>query len=260
MAITVILIVLVMVTVHYTAADLDICCNRLNYAPSDTRLIPVSIGFCESLQLSGTKTLANTNATLYSLQYPVYYNGMDSVSFPLYPHIAAESHEYYYYYLYPGSTINLFACISSEHYAGVGNFYLIKGYNSYKNWPFTLDQGNFSIDRCSGQGNKLHQYAIEIEDYYFFLFKGDAIEAIGLQVDVKLHRTRYKTPDEGISDSCTISGDSSCSVALDLLTPGPILLIVTPDNVTTANWAQGVGLDVTCIPRVWIYASPCLFP
>lgn len=251
-----VMIILAVVTLRYTVITDYTADDGLHYAPTDTRIIPVSSTFCEGLELSMTNSdpYNDITATLSILDSRPSLTGNETFSVHDNPYLVIDDSSHYYYYLYPGSNFSLSVCISDE--SGSGTFYLIKGHSNYNRWVNNYDfptMDSFPIDAVCNGGNNTYARQIQKEDYYYLVFHGSL--NMLLDIHMSFYRTRYKVAaNASTNDSCSVSGryNYSCSVSIPLSSK-TAFLVVTPVPGTLVDWTSGIGLDTTCAPRVWVY-------
>lgn len=255
----VVIIVSTTVTVRYTASNYT-ADDGLHYAPTDTRIIPVSNALCQGLELTVDKALSGYTASLSMLDSRPKLAGNERFNIPVNSmYLGPGDYEYYYFYMYPGSNFTVSACISDSINNGPATFNLIRGYKNFNNWiddPY-LVKDSFQINILCGSGNQSHVYPIKNEDYYYLIFEVDnyQMRSTRLNVHMSFFRTRYEVTNTSIGDTCSTVGGShgaSCSVSVPL-SGKTAFLAVTPQTGTEIDWTDGIGLDTKCVPRAWMY-------
>lgn len=256
---TVLIIVSASITFGFTATSDYTSDDGLHYAPTDTRIIPVSGTFCQGLKLRVDKSLSGYTASLYMLDSRPELTGNETFSINASTYL--DDYVYYYYYLYPGSSFTVSSCIDEDTYSSV-SFYLIKGHGHYDQWVDSFHtaptEDTFTISAsCSNGTSDVHTYHIDDEDYYYLVFDSHYLE---LKMHMTFYRTRYELPPTTSGDSCTVYADyydDSCSVGVPLSSK-TAFLVVAPRAYTEVDWTEGIGLDTKCVARVWMYVVICL--
>ena len=253
---TIVMVVSAVTTLRYTATSDYTADDDFLYAPTDTRIIPVSSTFCQGLELSVDDFLGSYTASLSMLNSRPSLTGNET--FSVHDDYISSNNDYshYYYYMYPGSNFSLSVCISDG--SGSGTFYLIKGHKNFERWVNndyvspTMD--SFTIDAsCSDTTNNTGSYHIQKEDYYYLVYK----RYLDMQFDILMtfYRTRYEvTSNASISESCSVfaSYGDSCSISVPLSSK-TAFLVLSPLAGTEIDWTSGIDLDTTCVPRIWVY-------
>ena len=252
----VVLIITITVSVRYTASNYTDD-DGLQYAGTDTRIIPVSGNLCEGLRLTVNNAQSGYTASLSVLNSRPKLTGSETFAFSGDFHLGRRDYEYYYFYMYPGSSFTVSACISNG-YTAYATFNMIKGNSRFNSWidePFNV-KDSFQVNApCTNGNNNSHTYRVTKEDYYYLIFDADYSQATQLSFYASFHRTRYDAGLNVTSDICStdtgIQG-SSCSVSVPL-SGKTMFLEVAPQPGTEIDWAHGIGLDTKCVPRVWMY-------
>ena len=233
--------------------------DSLKYAPTDTRFVSYSNTFCNGLDLSSDEydIAAGYTAKLFMLSSSPELTGHESFSFSKTISKGFDEFYYIYFYMYPGSKLTVSACL--DDFTGSTTFYLIKGNKNFKRWkdyPYTTkNMGQFDVVLCGNSGaNKNYSYSIHSEDHYYMIF--DFIYSTTVHMQMTFYRTRYEITNNGsIVDACSISTNQllpRCFVTVPL--SGEIaFLVVEPIDYQNFDWSDGVQLDVSCQPRVWVY-------
>ena len=167
--VTVLIVTLSTVSVRYTAGSYSDD-DGLDYAPTDTRIVPVSNSFCQNLELNTDDTSdSGYTATLYMLNAPPMLTGKETFSFSETPYIISDYYKYYYFYMYPGSSFDVSACIGILA-SGSSTFILIKGNHRFSRWLDGISvprEHSFPITTHCSDGAVRHSYQISHEDSYF---------------------------------------------------------------------------------------------
>lgn len=262
---TVAIIVSVSVTVRYTSPSYTDD-DGLQYAPTDTRIIPFTGSLCQNLKLSiesvDSTRILGYDLDLYMLNSRPQLTGKQSFSVTEIPPFRTNDYVYYYYYLYPGSNFTVSACIlESQPY----NFYLFKGNKNFKKWRADASSPSwdrFKITQMCKNKNASKSYRVTDEDYYYLVFETDSPFLDNLNVTMSFFRTYYELKDNSsIVGSCTVTSESwldhslpsSCSVGAPL-SGGTAFLEVLPLGDYPVDWKDGISLDTSCGPRIWMYA------
>ncbi len=239
---------------RYTAPHLGYNNEGLSYAPTDTRIIPVSNTLCQGLELTVTDNTPNYIASLFMLDSPPKLAG-EVFSVTSFSH-----YNYFYYYLYPGSNFTVSACMNEDTGNQNGTFDLIKGNKYYEQWnqdgPHTSTYHTTINAQCADGRRDTFSYWIEKEDYYFFVLLSQYPYDSQVNSTLSFYRTLYEWSD--YSNYCSESIESygvSCSVSVPLSLQTAFLAI-KPKDGSQVDWSVeqiGIGLNITCIPRIWMY-------
>jgi hypothetical protein len=231
-----------------------------SYGPTDTRLIPFSDFFCESLSLQ-----TNYNG---SSEYNISFLMLSSqpLLFKLENHtfserITAEIQQHYIFYMHVGSKVTVKACfVNSTAILPLTRLYIIKGVHGFSGGYLRSDitsvVAEFSISHdCAGSGAPF-SYSIEDDDFYYFIFHSGAlgfVPVLNLDVNMSFHSTHYSLYDAEIEKSCTLSTSDSGSVCTQdvPLTKGYALLSIQP--VYEVDELDQVSLETYCHPRILVY-------
>ena len=252
--VSLVVLLVIILSVRYTASDYT-ADDGLQYAPTDTRIIPVSNALCQGLQLRITDTQPGYTATLTMLNSRPQLTGHEMFSFTEELPQFSYDYEYYYYYfyMYPGSTFTVSACLSSGSNA---NFYLIKGNSRFRSWQndFFRPKDRFQFGACPS-GNVTHTYHVNKEDYYYLILYSTTYSDQA-RTYMSFSRTRYEDSNGTYSDRCTLSTSElspTCSIGVPV-SGKTAYLTITPDEDTVIDWANDrISLNTSCSPRVWMY-------
>ena len=259
--VAVVIILSTVITVRFTVTNYSDD-DGLHYAPTDTRIIPVSKALCQGLTLSVQDTLYGSySAQLYMLDSQPKLTGSERFSFNAQPSLFDE-YKYYYFYMYPGSNLTVTACIS-DFSSGQSTFYLIKGNNHFNKWKDDVysapNKMKFKIsDRCQLNTNVTHSFKVTEEDYYYLIFENELYTSTSVDTYMTFYRTLYELPsNSSVDDSCYVNSEvifDSCYVSVPLSGGKvPFLMVTPPTPDYDIDWTDGVGLDTTCSPRIWMY-------
>ena len=242
----------VILALRYKATDLE-------YAPRDTRVIPFTRTFCQRLSITSPTNSHDYNPSLYLLSSPPKLIAHDTFAYSKDLTVnSVDDFDFNYYYLYPGSRINVSACLSDDSSSGV-IFYIIKGHKNFKSWTKYESSSMYTwrkviiSDKCSSARNKTYTYDIKSEDYYFLVFDFPISGVVKIQTDFNC--TRYSFSNESVLDSCTLRDSTHCSIGIPLSESGnTALLTVQPAPGHVIDWSDdGISLDINCSPRIWTY-------
>ena len=251
--VTVLIVTLSTVSVRYTAGSYSDD-DGLDYAPTDTRIVPVSNSFCQNLELNTDDTSdSGYTATLYMLNAPPMLTGKETFSFSVAPNILSDRYDYYYFYMYPGSSFTVSACISSA--SSESTFILIKGNRRFSRWKeggIVPTKDFFTIPTLCNNGAVTKSYEISHEDNYFMIFDNTNFVDSRLQVDFNFSRTLYEFGNDTVAVKCHATTDypDSCSVSVPLSGQTAFLTIEPNSNI---DWTDGITLDISCGARAWMY-------
>lgn len=230
----------------------------VDYAPGDTRLLNYS-PFCQALTVAyKSKPSVNIGpSVLYALNTKPMLTIVDSFNFQR-SDILNNSHTYYEWdlHFYRGSDLQVSACINGN---GSAVHYLIKGKDGFNNWRFLSQMNsvvsNFTIDsNCSS----IHFNTAE-EDQYFLVFqiiKSD-IQVVNITINISFSRTGYSVNNKAPLEQHRFSANGSGSVQTPFDGRNYILLVYGNLSKSPENWnsiASQLITDITCEPRIWLYA------
>lgn len=260
--VTVAIILSATISVHYTTSDYTDD-DGLRYSLTDTRIIPVTNGLCQGLEmtLDGGGSDSGYTAHLYMLNSPPQLTGHEEFSIHDSVFIAAEEFHYYYYYMYPGSHFTVSVCESSVIPLS-GTFKLIQGSKNFKRWQrgsySVPSQHNLAISTCE-DSNATLSYKVDVEGYYYFILESGYTYSIQPTIYISFYRTRYEidvSSNTTIADSCEeLTGgylSVSCSVSVPFSGQTAYLAIV-PEDSTSVDWLNGISVGTSCQPRLWVY-------
>ena len=258
MVILVTFIILLSVSLSVRYHDYDSNSDNA-FAAGDTRILSYSSSFCDGLTLTG-----DDSATLYLLRSTPPLSGpTNTFSAKFDSGNPPDSYKYLYYYLYPGSKMEMTYCLKgSSGSTGSLTFALIKGKSNFNDWEDDLSSSHtvkqFTVNNsCSSPKSFYHNFTSE--DTYYFVFDNLGLNIISLDATLVLDRTEYLPNEVSVYDSCDISFlVDDCSVSVPYQSDYVALLevssqsVVGPDSNLYYNWS--------CNPRVWIYVLIVLLP
>ena len=252
--ITFIIVLSVSLSIRYNDYDTD---SDTAFAPGDTRILSYSSVFCDGLTMSG-----DDSATLYLLRSTPPLSGPSrnfSATFETYN--PADSYKYLYYYLHPGSKMEMTYCLSGT--TGSLTFALIKGKSNFHSWEDDGD-GSHTLTRftvnndCSSGPPQSFSYVFTSGDTYYFVFDNLQLSPVNLDATLALNRTEYLPNEVSIYDSCSIFYNDECSVSVPYQSGYVALLEVNSED--TVGFDSNLHYAWSCNPRVWIYVLIVLLP
>jgi preprotein translocase subunit SecG len=253
----VVIILITTISVRYTS-DYD---DKLLYAGTDTRIIPVNNALCQGLKLSVNQAQDGYRATLSLLDSRPPLNRSQTFDISDVKSLGYNDYEFYYYYMYPGSNFTVSACIDNGH-STYATFNMIKGDKKFRQWieePFRSN--SFQINtQCSSGRNNSHYYRVTAEDYYYLIFDAEYRPGTVLSVHMDFYRTLYQV-DHNVSanDSCSVeTGDQGASCTISIPLSGKTAFLEVAPVSNTFDWAEGIDLDTKCVPREWMYVMIAL--
>jgi hypothetical protein len=224
------------------------------FAPGDTRIISYSSTFCDGLSVYG-----DDQAKLYLLDKKPSLSGPVNNFSADFPYaVGANSFNYYYYYLYPGSKMNLTYCMDNP--GTKLTFALIKGKS---NWDYWKDDGDVShtmelivvTNLCSSP--EYFDFTLTSEDTYYFVFDNTGYSSIDMTATLTLNRTEYLPDSVSAYDSC-YTDIFSCSLSVPYGSNYVALLEVYDDEASSGD--ENLYYTWSCSPRVWIYVLIVVLP
>ena len=239
----------------------------LHMTPGDTRLITYSSKFCESLTLKNTGLPNNFNTTLVTVgtKPELSVNATDFQISVIDLTLNYGLYQFWKFYLYPGSTFGLRACILN----GQGMELDIVSGSNFDAWlkapgSYQHLEKKFTITTlCSSGTMQSNNYTFESEDEYYFAFIGinDASEGINATLD-------FTSPEYVVNEtfikSCSTGRQSihghSCKISVPYDSDSYGLILV--EDISLGTYASSAAVDVEwmCNPRVWLYAVIALSP
>jgi hypothetical protein len=230
--------------------------SDIAFAPGDTRIISYSSTFCDGLSLSGGYDASST-AELYLLEKKPSLSGpSNDLSVDLY--VDLGSYDYYYYYLHPGSMMNLTYCLPG---GDTLTFALIKGKSNFNSWKNDRDSSHaikeITVTNPCSSSSEWYGYTFTSEDTYYFVFDNTGYDQVYLTATLVLNRTEYLPSSVDIYDSCSTFVFTSCSVSVPLNSNYVALLEVADIFVEDDDTLY---YDLSCSPRVWIYVLIVVLP
>ena len=251
--VTFIIVLSVSLSIRYN--DYDSNSDRA-FAPGDTRILPHSSSFCDGLTLSG-----DDSATLYLLRSTPPLSGpTNNLTTKFEADNPADNYKYLYYYLYPGSKMEMKYCLSGMR--GPLTFALIKGKSNFNSWKddgdsyHTLTQ--FTVSNPCSQSIMTFPFVFTSEDTYYFVFDNLQLRSVPLDATLVLNRTEYLPNQVSHYDSCNILFYGQCSVSVPYRSGYVALLEVNSDD--TGGPDSNLNYSWSCNPRVWIYVLIVLLP
>ena len=179
------------------------------FSPSDTRIISVSSQLCQGAKLNSLSSL--TTGVIYLLQTkPRLAKDNFTLTYTKANLALSNSYEYLSFYLYPGTTYSLSACLGSG--SSAVTYLVIKGTSTFNQW---VDSGSSNLaysnsarlltaltSQC-GVMDSLDKLTFNSEDDYYFIF--DNINSASASVTYTVSFDRYEyVPSSGvIVDNCS---------------------------------------------------------
>ena len=230
----------------------------MDYAPGDTRLLTYS-PFCQALTVAYSKPSVNIGpSVLYSLNVEPMLTNVDSFNFHRFD-ILNNSRTCYEWdlHFYRESELQVSACINGN---GSAMYYLIKGKDGFNDWKFHSQMNSvvnsFKIDStCSRK-----YFEITEEDQYFFVFQmiESEIQVVNITMDISVNRSGYSVNNEvQFIEKRRFTATSSGSVQIPLNHGSFVLLFYGNSSESPEYWnniASQLATDITCEPRIWLYA------
>jgi hypothetical protein len=231
-----------------------------SYGPIDTRLIPFSKTFCQSLSLQ-----SNYNG---SDEYDISFFMLSSkpLLFELENHtisetIAAKIRQQYLFYMHSGSHITVHACFAeSTEVVPFTSLYIVKGIHEYNGGYLKSDTKSIVAEFAISydcENNSL-SYHIEDDDFYYLIFQASVFgmaPVLHLNVIMSFNSTHYTIQPNSTVDSCTINFGSACSLSVPLSSERYALLSIHPLS-SNVNLLEKIPLETHCKPRLWVYVLP----
>eukprot|EP00731_Ephydatia_muelleri_P028608 Em0020g252a len=201
------------------------------FSPSDTRIISVSSQLCQGAKLNSLSSL--TTGVIYLLQTkPRLAKDNFTLTYTKANLALSNSYEYLSFYLYPGTTYSLSACLGSG--SSAVTYLVIKGTSTFNQW---VDSGSSNLAYSDsalylsaltspcGFTNLSATLPFNSEDDYYFIF--DNINSASASVTYTVSFDRY---------------DSGYTV------------LVQTSSSPISDAGANVDISVTCDARVWVYA------
>ena len=232
------------------------------FSPSDTRIISVSSQLCQGAKLNSLSSLTTgVTASLYLLQTkPRLAKDNFTLTYTKANLALSNSYEYLSFYLYPGTTYSLSACLGSG--SSAVTYLVIKGTSTFNQW---IDSGSSylaysdsalylsALTSPCGVTNLSATLPFNSEDDYYFIF--DNINSASASVTYTVSFDRYEyVPSSGvIVDNCsTTLSATSCSLNFAYSSGYTVLVQTSSSPISDAG--ANVDISVTCDARVWVYA------
>lgn len=238
----------------------------LHMTPGDTRLISYSSRFCESLTLKNTGLPNNFNTTLVTVRSKPELSVNATTSITVIDlTLSYGLYQFWRFYLYPGSTIGLRACILN----GKGmELDIVRGrkFGAWLKAPGSYQhlEKKFTITtKCSSGTMQSNNYTFEAEDEYYFAFIGLTDNSAGINGTLDFTSPEYAI-NETFIDSCSTGRQSvhghSCTISVPYHSDSYGLILV--EDISLGTYASSAAVDVewTCNPRVWLYAIIVISP
>ena len=234
------------------------------YGPTDTRLIPFSNIFCQSLSLqTNFNDSSEYNISFFMLpSQPQLY---EHENFSISEKVVAEVEQHYLFYMHSGSQVIVSACfVDSAAFVPFTSLYIVKGVHGYDGGYLRGDiksiVAEFAISyNCR---NNTFSYYVENGDFYFLIFQASVsgvVPVLRLNVNMSFHLTLYAIQyNNTVASSCSLSSlgyGSKCSVSVPISYKSYALLSIHPLSFNV-NWLDEIPLETHCDPRLWVYVLP----
>lgn len=236
------------------------------YGPTDTRLIPFSKSFCQSLRLTTKYFRSGPNE--YNLSFYMLSSKprlFSQEKFTLSDRVASTTTRHFLVYMHLGSEVTVSACfIDSEIIISSTSFLIVKGINEYDDEFAKRDirsVAEFSISAHCRESMRRFSYVIKDDDYYYLIFHStsDFSVPMNLNVSMSLNLTQYDhLYNNTITSSCFLSTsnyESTCSIPVPLSTDSYALLTIHPASSDVERFDE-IPLETHCVPRLWVYIVP----
>ena len=240
--------ILIILVVAVVAARYNNFVSASYLSPGDTRLLDPSSTLCESTTLNNPTS--TVSATVYLLQKKPELSATNNFTVTSQFPVGYRDHQYWSFYLYPGSTYTLSSCLVS----GSIKFYVIKGKSSYDNWVSSPYSSNYNYllysSQCGGLNTtKFQQF--NSEDEYYFVFYNDVFPMPNVKMTLTFNRVEYMPLSGGVVDSCTAPPTTSCTLTIPYNSDYWVLLETGPPS--DGQWDANVDAGTSCNARAWVY-------
>ena len=251
--IVVILMIIAVISVRYGRFNEK---SSLHMTPGDTRLISYSSRFCESLTLTNSGLPNNFNTTLATVRTKPKLSVTTNFQISIIDlELSYGLYQFWRFYLYPGSTFELKACILNGA-SQVMELDVISGKN-FDGWlthPSSLRHivRKFPITAPCSTGS----LPFESEDEYYFAFIGYG-DSVGINGTLNFTVPEYYFNSTDTIAQCTTgreNRDPSCNAKVPLESDSYGLISVEDISIGTYASSAAVDVEWTCNPRVWLYA------
>ena len=232
------------------------------YALTDKVVHTYNSHFCQGLQAKSTSRPSNadrSNATLFLLnRYPSLSSNDENFNFSRSRNRFTAEGNYWdwNFYLNKGSMAHFNACYDSDSSLHPGvTFYVIKGSKNFNNWKGDPDnQHNVIYSQNISPRCTSILYNVTVTDRYYFAFYSHTYYRLWLDIDFQFERTVYEIPSDSVTQNCTIplDGSSSCSIGVPMSSGYTALLSLNTSQ--PVDYTVGVDVEISCQPRVWLYA------
>ncbi|KAL5473837.1 hypothetical protein EMCRGX_G028398 [Ephydatia muelleri] len=232
-------------------------------SPSDARIVSVSSELCQGAKLNSPSSLTTgVTASLYLLQTkPRLAKDNFTLTYTKPKLALANSYEYLSFYLYPGTTYSLRACLGSG--SSAVTYLVIKGTSTFNQW---IDSGSSylaysnsalylsALTSPCGVTNSSATLTFNSEDDYYFIFDNTNSASASVTYTVAFDRYEYVPSSGVIVDNCsTTLSATSCSLSF-AYSSGHAVLVQTSSS-PIGDVGANVDISVTCEARTWVYAA-----
>lgn len=239
--------------------------NGRSYGPTDTKLIPFSKTFCQSLSLQTNFNGSNEyNISFFMLSHQPQLFGQRS--FSILERIFAEVEQHYLVFMLSGSNVTASACfLDGAPIVPSTYIYIVKGTHGYSGGY--LDSKSKSIVADSYISYDCHinrkplSYSVDDDNFYYLIFQTNEIgdkPLLHLEVSMSFYQTHYAVYDDPIISSCTLLSSnlgSKCSLPVPLAPESYVLLSIDPVSSDVEKLDE-IPLETYCEPRLWVYILP----
>ena len=232
----------------------------VDYAPGDTRLLDYT-AFCRAVKVAYNNAPVNIGpSALYSLNtdHGPMLTDVDTFSFSW--NGSLNSYYTWNLHFYPNSLIEVSGFIEGN---GSAIYYLIQGKESFNDWKSNVQSQPNSVVHSLNINSSCSNgtYMVKEEDQYFLVIQKIDPESVNLTIDIMFSRTRYAVKLEDVSDQCHFNASDSCSLQTPIDRSSSVLLVYGTSTKSPETWnTLQFGTDVTCEPRIWLYAVVTVGP
>ncbi len=255
-----IILISIIIGLRYTTGN-SYSNHGQDYGPTDTRLIPFSKSFCQSLSLETTYSGQNEyNISFYMLSTNPGLFARENFSIP--EKITVAKH--FLFYMHSESEVTVSACFIDSAWP-LTSFYLVKGIDAYAGGyarpRFRSTVAEFAISNDCRSGSESLSHFIEESDFYYLIFRSDIIgdKVIHINASMFINLTQYSLYNNTITSSCSLSTSSNasttCSLPVSLYTNSYALLAVQP-SFSDVDRLDEIPIKTNCVPRLWVYIVP----
>ena len=232
--------------------------DSVSYAPGDTRLLNSQALFCQALTVAYSTPVNISSSALYVLEAEPTLTTLDRFAF-IQSETLNNSRKFYSWNLhfYAGSQISFSACINGS---GSAVNYVIKGWSKFRHNDWNKSAVNSFKINSTCPNRHAYSFKVTEENQYFLVFRKSESEdqPVSVLIEISFRRTGYKVEnDVQIFDRDSFNANDSGRVHLPLGSSSHILLVYGNSSELPENWSSispHLTTDVTCEPRIWVYA------